>query len=162
MSPRREWVEPEEPQTVTISRSISYYLSQDAEELDIEECLAFIKEMKMELAIYYARIEALQKLEKKVKDAIRYSGEIPEVEGVVVKFGKPSTRTYTYTKKLIECAEKDNMEENLERLGELYDHLDDDGQVILREIRQDIASRYIPLRNFIYTKEISPRITIDT
>ena len=143
--------------------SINYFINLSDEEFELElaDALTFIKDMKIELAIYYARIEALQKLEQKCKEAIRATGEAPEVEGVVVKFGKPSKRFMPYTKKLVESAAKDNMGETIERLGELHDQLTPEGQEMLTEIRQEFAKRYTPLSSFFYEKDISPSIKIE-
>lgn len=157
----REWEEPETPEPFEIKKGLSYFLNADEDEFDVDEALVFLKDMKIELAIYYARIEALQKLEKKIKEAIRATGEIPEVEGIIVKFGKPSTRNYAYLKKLVESAEKDNMGETIERLAELHSHLrTKKAQKLLLEITQEFAERYMPLSSFFYEKDISPRITI--
>lgn len=157
--PVREW---EEPESYTPKRNLSYFLSADEDEFDVDEALAFLKEMKMELAMYYAMIEGLQKLEKKIKEAIRETGEIPDVEGAIVKFGKPSKRTMVYTKKLVECAAKDNMGETIARLAELEPALRTKrGKAILTEIRQEFAKRYMPLSSFFYEKDISPSIKIE-
>lgn len=162
MSPKW-WDEPEDTEKYVSDKGINYYLSIDIDDLDINEALAFIKDMKIELAVYYARIEALQKLEKKVKEAIRESGEIPEVEGVIVKFGKPSKRKFAYLNKLVESAAKDNMGETIARLSELEPMIrSNKGKAVLTEIRQEFAKRYMPLSSFFYEKDISPRITIET
>lgn len=144
-----------------MNKSVSDFLNCSLDELDLEEALTFVRDNKIELAMYYARIEALQKLEKKIKDAIRATGEVPEVEGVVVTFGKPSRRFMPYTQKLVECAEKENLGETIAKLGDLADHVSDlEGQDLLFEIRQDFAKGYIPLSSFFYVKEFSPAIKI--
>lgn len=158
--PVREWEEPEDYST-SIKRSLSYFLNAGEDEFDVGEAIEFIMEMKIELAMYYARIEGLQKLEKKCKEYIRETGEVPDVEGAVIKFGKPSKRFMPYTKKLVESAAKDNMGETIERLGELHDQLTPEGQEMLTEIRQEFAKRYTPLSSFFYEKDISPSIKIE-
>jgi hypothetical protein len=158
--PTQEWSEPEE-YSIRITRNLSYFLSADEDDFDVEEALAFLHDMKIELAIYYARIEGLQKLEKKCKEAIRATGEVPDVENVVVKFGKPRKQIYAYTKKLVECAAKENVGETIERLGELHDQLTPEGQEVLMEIRQEFARRYMPLSDFFYEKDVSASIKIE-
>lgn len=158
--PVREWEEPEE-YSLAIKKGINHYLSIDIEQLDVNEVLEFIRDMKMELAIYYARIEALQKLEKKAKEAIRYSGEIPDVEGVIVKFGKPFSRTMVHTKMLVESAKKDPVPGAREKMVGLHDHIHDtEGRALLEEI-QVALSKHIPLEKFLYDRDISPSIKIE-
>lgn len=156
----REWEEPDD-HGIKITRNLSYFLNADEDDFDVEEAIEFIRDMKIELAIYYARIEGLQKLEKKCKEYIRATGEIPDVAGAVVKFGKPSKRFFAHTKKLVECAARDNMGETIERLIELHAQLTPEGQEILTEIRQEFAKRYMPLSSFFYEKDISPSIKIE-
>ena len=155
-----EW---EEPRVISpVKKGINYYLHADEDEFNVDEALAFVKEIKMELAIQYATIEAIKKLEKKCKEAIRATGEIPEVEGVIVKFGKPSTRTMVHTKKLIDMAASDPVPPARERMEELHHHMrTKKGEKILQEIRAEL-SRHIPLHKYIYQRDISPRITIET
>jgi len=146
-----------------MSKSISDYLNCPLDKLDLEEALEFVRDMKIELAMYYARIEALQKLEAKIKEGIRESGEIPEVKGVIIKFGAPSQRYMTYTQKLVESAERENLGETIEKLGDLVTHIHDtEGQDLLFNIRQEFAKGYMPLSSFFYIKKISPAIRIET
>lgn len=153
--------EPEPIQNPSPWYKLGGMLSADEDSFDLEEALAFLREFNEEFGLYKSKFDLIDKLEKKCKVHIRNTGEVPDVSGVTVKFGKPSKRNFAYLKKLVECAEKDNMGETIARLAELGPALrTKKGKALLVEITQEFAKQYMPLSNFYYEKDISPSIKI--
>jgi hypothetical protein len=163
--PVREWEEPE-PEPEPIANPSPWYklggiLSADEDTFDLEEALIFLREFDDEFGRYKAKFDLIDKLEKKCKEYIRSTGEVPDVPGVTVKFGKPSKRKLPYTKQLIEMSARDDeIKGAIARLEELHSHLTPEGQEVLVEIRQTFAKRYMPLSSFYHEKDISPNIKI--
>lgn len=65
-----------------MKKNIAYYLELENGDFDLDEAMAFLRDMVVETAQYEDLIKYRRKLEKKIKDFMKETGQTPVVDRV--------------------------------------------------------------------------------
>ena len=69
-----------------MKKTIAYFMELENGEFDLDEAVEFLRDMVVETAQYEDLIKFRKKLEKKIKDYMKATGQAPEVSRVQTQF----------------------------------------------------------------------------
>ena len=67
---------------LSMKKNIAYFLELENGEFNLDEAVAFYRDMKVEIAHHETLLKFLGKLDKKIKDFIKETGQMPQVDNV--------------------------------------------------------------------------------
>ena len=65
-----------------MTKNIAYFLELEDGEFDLDEAMEYYRDMKVESAPYEDHAKYLAKLDKRIKEYIKASGQVPQVSNV--------------------------------------------------------------------------------
>lgn len=86
-----------------MNKNIAYYLELENGEFELNEAVSFLRDMRVELAPHTALSKYLGKLELKIKNYMRETGQVPVVDKVKAQviLRKPTERIEVMAVKLL-------------------------------------------------------------